>query len=106
MKFCRVAEGIADHYPRLAPTHDWDMAAGHAILAAAGGGSMAPDGAPLVYGTSELLVPAFLAWAATPRQAVSANSRAERVQHIRPFPFGCAVMRAGSAAKISSRSRS
>ena len=37
LKFCRVAEGSADLYPRLAPTHDWDIAAGHAILKAAGG---------------------------------------------------------------------
>jgi len=62
VKFCRLAEGLADLYPRLAPTHDWDIAAGHAILAAAGGRVAAPDGAPLVYGTSDLLIPAFLAW--------------------------------------------
>ncbi len=37
MKFCRIAEGSADFYPRLAPTHDWDVAAGHAIVVAAGG---------------------------------------------------------------------
>jgi 3'(2'), 5'-bisphosphate nucleotidase len=62
IKFCRLAEGSADLYPRLAPTHDWDIAAGHAILKAAGGSVTAPDGAPLVYGTNELLIPAFLAW--------------------------------------------
>jgi 3'(2'), 5'-bisphosphate nucleotidase len=62
IKFCRLAEGSADLYPRLAPTHDWDIAAGHAILKAAGGGVTAPDGAPLVYGTNDLLIPAFLAW--------------------------------------------
>jgi 3'(2'), 5'-bisphosphate nucleotidase len=62
MKFCRLAEGSADVYPRLAPTHDWDIAAGHAILKAAGGSVTAPDGAPLVYGTDDLLIPAFLAW--------------------------------------------
>jgi 3'(2'), 5'-bisphosphate nucleotidase len=61
VKFCRLAEGAADLYPRLAPTHDWDIAAGHAILAAAGGHVAAPDGAPLVYGTRELLIPAFVA---------------------------------------------
>ena len=37
LKFCRVAEGGADIYPRLAPTCEWDVAAGHAIVAAAGG---------------------------------------------------------------------
>jgi 3'(2'), 5'-bisphosphate nucleotidase len=62
IKFCRLAEGSADVYPRLAPTHDWDIAAGHAILKAAGGSITAPDGAPLVYGSHDLLIPAFLAW--------------------------------------------
>lgn len=62
IKFCRLAEGAADLYPRLAPTHDWDIAAGHAILKAAGGSVTAPDGAPLAYGTNDLLIPAFLAW--------------------------------------------
>jgi 3'(2'), 5'-bisphosphate nucleotidase len=62
IKFCRLAEGSADLYPRLAPTHDWDIAAGHAIVKAAGGGVTAPDGTPLVYGTNDLLIPAFLAW--------------------------------------------
>jgi 3'(2'), 5'-bisphosphate nucleotidase len=62
IKFCRLAEGSADLYPRLAPTHDWDIAAGHAILKAAGGSVTAPDGAPPVYGSNDLLIPAFLAW--------------------------------------------
>jgi 3'(2'), 5'-bisphosphate nucleotidase len=62
IKFCRLAEGFADLYPRLAPTHDWDIAAGHAILKAAGGSVTAPDGTPLVYGSKDLLIPAFLAW--------------------------------------------
>lgn len=61
VKFCRVAEGSADVYPRLAPTHDWDIAAGHAIVKAAGGNVTAPDGSPLRYGTAELLIPAFVA---------------------------------------------
>ena len=62
VKFCRLAEGAADLYARLAPTHDWDIAAGHAILAAAGGKITAPDGAPLAYGSKDLLIPAFLAF--------------------------------------------
>lgn len=62
LKFCRIAEGAADHYPRLAPTRDWDVAAGHAILRAAGGTVVAPDGSPIVYGTKTLTIPAFLAW--------------------------------------------
>jgi 3'(2'), 5'-bisphosphate nucleotidase len=70
IKFCRLAEGSADLYPRLAPTHDWDIAAGHAILKAAGGSVTAPDGAPLVYGTNDLLIPAFLAWGDPARAAL------------------------------------
>jgi 3'(2'), 5'-bisphosphate nucleotidase len=61
VKFCRLAEGSADLYPRLAPTHDWDIAAGHAILRAAGGRMTAPDGAPVSYGSPGLLIPAFIA---------------------------------------------
>ena len=61
LKFCRVAEGAADLYPRLGPTHDWDVAAGHAIVVAAGGSVVTPDGTPLVYGTPDLKIPAFLA---------------------------------------------
>jgi 3'(2'), 5'-bisphosphate nucleotidase len=61
VKLGRLAEGFADLYPRLAPTHDWDVAAGHAIVTAAGGRVAAPDGSPLVYGTPDLLIPAFIA---------------------------------------------
>jgi 3'(2'), 5'-bisphosphate nucleotidase len=61
IKFCRLAEGTADLYPRLAPTREWDVAAGHAILTAAGGHVTAPDGAPLVYGTGQMVIPAFVA---------------------------------------------
>ena len=50
LKFCLIAEGEADLYPRLAPTHEWDTAAGHAVLAAAGGDVLTPDGEPLRYG--------------------------------------------------------
>jgi 3'(2'), 5'-bisphosphate nucleotidase len=64
LKFCRIAEGRADLYPRLAPTSEWDVAAGHAILAAAGGSVTTPSGAPLVYGNaaSRFRIPAFVAW--------------------------------------------
>ena len=61
IKFCRVAEGSADLYPRLAPTHDWDVAAGHALVLAAGGNVRAADGSPLVYGTPKRLIPDFVA---------------------------------------------
>jgi len=69
IKFCRLAEGSADLYPRLAPTHDWDTAAGHAILTAAGGKVIAPSGVPLVYGSKDLIIPAFVAWADPARAA-------------------------------------
>lgn len=61
LKFCRIAEGAADIYPRLAPTHDWDVAAGHAIVVAAGGQMLAPDGTPLRYGSPDLLISSFIA---------------------------------------------
>ncbi|MBS0240734.1 MAG: 3'(2'),5'-bisphosphate nucleotidase CysQ [Proteobacteria bacterium] len=50
LKFCAVARGDADIYPRLAPTMEWDIAAGHAVLAAAGGAVTMSDGTPMVYG--------------------------------------------------------
>lgn len=63
IKFCRVAEGKADVYPRLAPVSEWDIAAGHAILMAAGGSVRAPDGTTLHYGKKQddYLVPKFIA---------------------------------------------
>jgi 3'(2'), 5'-bisphosphate nucleotidase len=64
VKFCRIAEGGADVYPRLAPTSEWDIAAGHAVLAAAGGMVTRPDGGALVYGrfAERFRVPGFVAW--------------------------------------------
>ncbi|MHB8812823.1 MAG: 3'(2'),5'-bisphosphate nucleotidase CysQ [Steroidobacteraceae bacterium] len=50
LKFCLVAAGEADLYPRLGPTMEWDTAAGHAVLTAAGGKVLAPGGEPLAYG--------------------------------------------------------
>jgi 3'(2'), 5'-bisphosphate nucleotidase len=61
LKFCRVAEGAADLYPRLAPTRDWDIAAGHAIVTAAGGHVASPGRSPLRYGGPDLLIPGFIA---------------------------------------------
>ncbi|WP_281023736.1 inositol monophosphatase family protein, partial [Rhodoplanes roseus] len=65
VKFALLAEGTADVYPRLAPTREWDVAAGHAVLAAAGGAVVRPDGGPLGYGDggNGFLVPGFVAWA-------------------------------------------
>jgi 3'(2'), 5'-bisphosphate nucleotidase len=50
LKFCALADGRADLYPRLAPICEWDIAAGHAILAAAGGTAVTPEGEALPYG--------------------------------------------------------
>jgi 3'(2'), 5'-bisphosphate nucleotidase len=60
LKFCIVAEGKADIYPRLSPTSEWDTAAGHAILLAAGGLVDGPDGTPLRYGKRAFLNRAFV----------------------------------------------
>ena len=61
LKFCIVAEGEADIYPRASPTSEWDTAAGHAVLLAAGGLVDGPDGTPLRYGKSAFLNRAFVA---------------------------------------------
>jgi 3'(2'), 5'-bisphosphate nucleotidase len=61
LKFCIVAEGQADIYPRAAPTSEWDTAAGHAVLLAAGGLVDGPDGGALRYGKRAFLNRAFVA---------------------------------------------
>jgi len=53
IKFCRIAEGSADIYPRHGPTMEWDIAAGHAILEAAGGTVLTPEGQPFQYGKAD-----------------------------------------------------
>ena len=64
LKFCRVAEGKADFYPRLGSICEWDIAAGHAIVRAAGGEVTALDGGPLRYGNcaAKYRTPPFVAW--------------------------------------------
>ncbi|CAA7621906.1 3'(2'),5'-bisphosphate nucleotidase CysQ [Magnetospirillum sp. UT-4] len=62
LKFCRVAEGSADFYPRFGPTCEWDTAAAHAVLHAAGGEVVNLDGSPFAYGKAPtFLNPGFLA---------------------------------------------
>ena len=61
LKFCRLAEGAADLYPRFGPTMEWDTAAGHAILQAAGGSVSTLDGHKLLYGKPGFLNPHFIA---------------------------------------------
>jgi 3'(2'), 5'-bisphosphate nucleotidase len=64
VKFCQLADGSADLYPRLSPTCEWDVAAGHAVLSAAGGKVTKPDGSMLSYGriSDNFRVPGFMAW--------------------------------------------
>jgi 3'(2'), 5'-bisphosphate nucleotidase len=61
LKLCRLAEGQADLYPRLGRTMEWDIAAGHAVLAAAGGSVRTLDGKPLAYGKPGMDNPDFVA---------------------------------------------
>lgn len=79
LKFCVVAEGGADVYPRLGPTSEWDTAAAQAVVEAAGGQVLTWDGAPLAYNAKEaLLNPHFLVCAREPERwlAVGRNSAA------------------------------
>jgi 3'(2'), 5'-bisphosphate nucleotidase len=61
LKFCLIAEGKADLYPRLGPTMEWDTAAAHAVLAAAGGHVRTLDGKELAYGKPDFRNPHFAA---------------------------------------------
>lgn len=61
LKFCLVAAGEADVYPRFGPTMEWDTAAAHAVLLAAGGEVYTLEGAPLRYGKPGFRNPAFVA---------------------------------------------
>jgi 3'(2'), 5'-bisphosphate nucleotidase len=64
IKFCRVADGGVDIYPRLSPTCEWDVAAGHAVIVAAGGKVTDAQGNALRYGTGRkgFILPDFIAW--------------------------------------------
>ena len=62
IKFCEIAEGAADIYPRFGRTMEWDTAAGHAILTAAGGRVETTDGKPLLYGKPGYENPHFIAF--------------------------------------------
>ncbi|MCA1970022.1 MAG: 3'(2'),5'-bisphosphate nucleotidase CysQ [Rhizobium sp.] len=70
LKFCLLAEGEADVYPRFGRTMEWDTAAGDAVLRAAGGETRCLDGTPLAYGKTEqasdtdFANPFFIAWGA------------------------------------------
>jgi len=60
LKLCLLAAGEADIYPRLGPTHEWDIAAGDAVLRAAGGRLLDVDGATMRYGKPRFYNPGFL----------------------------------------------
>jgi 3'(2'), 5'-bisphosphate nucleotidase len=64
VKFGRVAEGLVDIYPRLSPTCEWDVAAGHAVVTAAGGRITDSKGAALHFGAGreDFIMPEFIAW--------------------------------------------
>ena len=62
LKFCRIAEGSADLYPRFGPTSEWDIAAGHIILMEAWGSIISDDNNEIIYNTKEnILNPYFIA---------------------------------------------
>jgi len=61
LKFALLANGEADVYPRPSPTMEWDTAAGHAVLLAAGGQVFGPDGKPLAYAKPDFFNPGFVA---------------------------------------------
>jgi len=60
LKFCRVAEGRAELYPRLAPTMEWDIAAAYIIVTEAGGTVTQPDGSPVLFNKEDLHNPWFV----------------------------------------------
>jgi 3'(2'), 5'-bisphosphate nucleotidase len=64
LKFCLVAEGKADVYPRFGPTMEWDVAAGHAVLRAAGGRVLTVEGVPFRYAKPGFRNPGFIAYGA------------------------------------------
>jgi 3'(2'), 5'-bisphosphate nucleotidase len=61
LKFCLIAEGKADIYPRFGPTNEWDTAAAQGVLEAAGGEVVTVDGRPLTYGKPRFSNPHFIA---------------------------------------------
>ncbi len=77
LKFCLVAEGLADVYPRFGPTMEWDTAAGHAVLEAAGGRVTTPEGAAFGYGKAATGYRngGFVAWGGQPGKGQPRDSQ-------------------------------
>ena len=76
LKFCLVAAGEADIYPRFGPTMEWDTAAGHAVLLAAGGQVLTCDGSPLSYGKTQFRNPYFIAASPTAHYSIPTTVQA------------------------------
>jgi len=76
LKFCMVAEGAADVYPRLGPTSEWDTAAAQAVVEQAGGRVLELDGKPLLYNRkADILNPHFLVTGPQDRDWVALAAR-------------------------------
>ena len=78
VKFCLIAEGLADFYPRFGPTMEWDVAAGEAVLRAAGGQVLSPAGEPPCYGKKSegYRSGAFIAWGGIDKERAAEYARA------------------------------
>jgi 3'(2'), 5'-bisphosphate nucleotidase len=70
LKLCLVAQGEADLYPRLGTTMEWDIAAGHGVLLAAGGEVLTTDGGPFLYGKAGFRNPHFAAYGGRSKQGL------------------------------------
>ena len=81
LKFIKIAEGLADIYPRLAPTSEWDTAAAHAILEGAGGQVLKLNGEDINYGKESILNPYFIASGIENK----VNSQRENIHHQKPL---------------------
>lgn len=87
LKFCRIAEGQADVYPRLGPTCEWDTAAAQVVLEAAGGYVLQLDRTPLRYGKPNVLNPHFVA-ASAPQFALQPTGTGPRQASTASTPSG------------------
>ena len=79
VKLCLVARGDADLYPRLGPTMEWDIAAGHAVLLGAGGRIETEAGGPLLYGKPDFRNPHFVAYGGWEKSVAEAKAASTKV---------------------------
>jgi 3'(2'), 5'-bisphosphate nucleotidase len=86
LKFCMVAAGRADIYPRMAPTCEWDTAAGDAVLRAAGGAVLNLEGETLLYGKPDYFNPGFIAHSPATGIDLAALGRARDLMAASPVP--------------------